>query len=64
MGKVELKIPRRYMDSLNPATKGMECVFIFSDKCFRVARDDLDHVPMKGLGLKPLIIRLGFAKEI
>ena len=55
-----------YLDSLNRATfsKGVECVFRFTDKCSQVARNDLDHVPMKGLGSKPLRTRLGFAKEI
>ena len=45
-------------------TEGVKCVLGFNDKCFSVARDDLDHIPMKGLGSKPLIIHLGFAKEI
>ena len=53
LGLVELKIPRRYLYSLNQTTvsKGMKCVFGFSEKCFRVAHNDLDHVLMKGLGL-------------
>ena len=40
------------MDFLNCATfsKGVEFVFGFTKKCFRVARDDLNNVPMEGLG--------------
>ena len=63
---VELKIPKRYLDSLNCATfsEGMECVFGFIDKCFRVARDDLDYVPIKGFVSKPFIIHLGLSNNI
>ena len=45
-------------------SEGVDRVFGFTKICFRVARDDLDHVPMKVLGLKPLRIHFGFAKEI
>ena len=54
------------MDSLNNAnfSKVVECVFGFTDKCLRVAHYDLEHVPMKGLGSKPLRIHLGSIKDI
>ena len=66
METVELKFTSRYTDYLNRATlsEGVECVFRFTKKCFRVDPDDLNHIPMEILGSKPLIIHLGFAKEI
>ena len=66
LGTVELEIPRRYLYFLNRVnfSEGVERVFGFTKKCFSVACDDLDHVPMKGLGLKPLRIHLEFAKNI
>ena len=65
-GNSKIKISWRYLDSLNRTTfsEGVECVFGFTDKCFRVALDDLDHVPMKGLGSKYLRNHLVFVKEI
>ena len=44
--------------------EGVECVFGFTNKCFCVACNDLNNVPIKGLGPKPLRINLEFAKEI
>ena len=51
---------------MNCATfyEGVECVFGFNYKCFRVARDDLNRVRMEGLGLKPLRIHLETTKDI
>ena len=48
LGTVELKITQRYLDFLNHATfsEGVECIFGFNNKCFCVARDDLNHLPM------------------
>ena len=62
-GNNRIKMPWRYLDSLSCATffEGVECVFGFINKYFHVAHDNLDHLPMKGLGLKPLRIYLGFA---
>ena len=42
MGTVEFKNPRGYLDSLNRATfsEGVEYVFVFTNKCFRVARNN------------------------
>ena len=64
-GTVELKIPQRCLDLLNPMTfsEGVECVLGFINKCFRLARNDLNHVPIEGLVLKPLRIHLEFAKD-
>ena len=61
-----IKSPRRYLDFLNRTTfsEVVECVFGFTEKCFRVARNDLNNVQMKGLGSKPLRIHLEFAKAI
>ena len=52
MGTVELKIPQGYLDFLNRVTfsEGVRFVFGFNDKCFYVAQDDLNHVPMEVLG--------------
>ena len=54
------------MDFLNRATfyEFVECVFGFTKKFLHVARNDLNHVQMKGLGSKPLRIHLEFAKAI
>ena len=66
MGKLELKIPCVYLDLLNRATfsEGVECVFGFTEKCFSIACDDLNHVPIEGLGLKPLRVHLEYANDI
>ena len=63
---VELKIPRRYLYYFNHAnfSESVECVSRFIKKCFRIDRDELDHVPMKGLVSKPVRIHLGLAEEI
>ena len=65
-GSGRIEIPWRYLDFLNRAnfSEGVECVFGFTEKCFCVARDDLDNVLMKGLGSKTLRIQWVFAKEI
>ena len=51
---------------MNHATfcEGMECVFRFTEKCFHVARDELNRVPMEGLGSKPLRIHLESNKDV
>ena len=66
LGTVELKPPQKYLNSLKRATflESVECVFRFTEKWFRVARDGLNHVPMEGLELKPLIIHLESVKDI
>ena len=66
LGMLELKNHWRYLDFFNCATfsEGVECVFGCTGKSFRVDGDDLKHIPMKGLGSKPLRIHLEFAKEI
>ena len=59
-------MPQRYLDLLNCVTfpEGVECVFGFTKKCFCVARDYLNRVPMEDLGSKPLRIYLEFAKDV
>ena len=54
------------MNFLNTATfsKGVKCVFGFSGKCFCVSRNDLNRIPMEGLGLKPLIIHSLSNKDV
>ena len=54
------------MHFLNQTTfsEGVECVSVFTKKCFCVARGDLNQVPMEGLGLKPIRIHLDSAKDI
>ena len=66
MGKVGLKIPQADMNFLNHAhfSEGVRYVFRYTKKCFHVARDDLNRLPMKLLGSKPLKIHLVLAKEI
>ena len=66
MGMLKLKSPQRYLDFLNRATffEGVVCVFGFTEKCFRVNRDDMNLVPMELLVSKPLIINLESAKGI
>ena len=51
---------------MNHATfsEGVKCVFSSTEKLFYVASDDLNHVPMEGLGLKPLRIHLGYTKGV
>ena len=39
-------------------SKSVKCVFGFTEKFFHVAHDDMNHIPMKGLGLKFLGIHL------
>ena len=66
MGTAELKIPWRYPDLLNQEvfSEGVKFVYIFSEKCFRVGRDDLNNVPMKGLYSKPMRIHLETNNDI
>ena len=66
LGTVYLKIASRYLDLLNYAnfSEGVDFVFGFTNKCFCVALDDLNHIPMEGLGSKPLRIHLESAKNI
>ena len=63
---VVLKIYWRYLGLLNRATfpRSVKCIFGFTEKFFHLARDDLNHVPMEGLGLKPLRIHLGYTKGV
>ena len=51
---------------MNYATfsKGVKFVFVFTKKCFCVARDDLNNVPMEGLGSKSLRIHLESTKDV
>ena len=48
LGTVELKIPRRYLDFLNCATfsEVVKCVFVFTEKFFRVDCNEFNHIPM------------------
>ena len=48
---IEFNPPQRYLDLLNCATfsKGVMCVFEFTDKLFCVARDDVNQILMEGL---------------
>ena len=48
---------------LRDISEDVQCVFVFNEKCFRVARDNLNHVLTKGLGLKPLRIHLKFTND-
>ena len=59
---VEQKIHWRYLYFFNCATfyEGVEYFFGFTKTIFRVAHDNLNHVPMEGLGSKPLRIHSGF----
>ena len=66
MEAVELKIPRKYLDFLNRATfsEGVNFVLGLTYKRFRVARDDLIHIPMEILVSKPLKNHLGSTKDL
>ena len=54
------------MDFLNCVTfsEGVKCVLGFTDKYFCVSRDELNHVPMGGLGSKPPRIHLESIKDV
>ena len=45
-------------------TKGVKCILVFTEKCFRVARDDLNHLLMEDLGSKTLRIHLESTKGV
>ena len=66
LGTVELKITQRYIDLLNHTTFSESVMFVFGfiKKCFCVACNDANHVPMEGLGLKPLRIHLESANGV
>ena len=66
MEAVELKIPRKYLDFLNHATfyDGVNFVLGLTYKRFRVARYDLNHVPMEILVSKPVKNHLGSTKDL
>ena len=66
LGTVELKVPRIYLYLLTRTTfyEGVKFVFIFTKRLFCVDRDGLNHVPMEGLGLKPLRIHSESAKYV
>ena len=53
-----------YFLSRTNVSEGMKFVFGFTNKCFRVARDDLNNVPMEGLELKPMKINFQSANNI
>ena len=47
-----IKNPSEVSVFLNQVTypEGVKCVFGFNEKCFHVACNDLNHVPLEGLG--------------
>ena len=66
MVTLELKIPWKYLDFLNHTnlSKGVKCIFVFTKKLLRVSLNNLNHVPMGGLGSKLVRIRLGSTKDV
>ena len=45
-------------------SEGVKFIFGFTEKCFRVARDKLNHVPIEGLVSKPLRSHLESTKGV
>ena len=44
--------------------EGVKCILGLTKKFFGVDYDDLNNIPVEGLGPKPLIIHLGYTKGV